>query len=814
MSGPVRTSSLSLTPWQQFRKSVRGVVHRLLVLYAVVGVLGSVASLFISGGPAFEDPAPSASAGFDPDVANSWNRFNAEDVAVEPSWTVGDVESAGEGARGGDVVTLRGTQSVLDTARVRTAIAGTRYLVVLTPPTPLGASEATRLRDNSVQQFWADQHGVVVVMVHGQQVVLPYGKLSPTIIFDIPSAGLPQREAYRTGDVTDTALSVIASARKEGGGGDEDPGTLDAASVALTNTRAPTAGELAPVTKALDAGPLYVDPSITDPPAYDRAWSTISVGTAPKIVLLPFARSGTAVDWTSALAARYPHTAILVMTGKWIESADVDRDQVLAAMWQTYAVGEFALASSPPAYEPILDWVTSVAGIARAAAAQHTALPAAAPGGIPRWLSYLVLGTSLLIAAAFAVPPLLQRRRRRRSVSTTGPGDQHDALVSTLSDCYLQVGRAADLAIDDAVRTRTCSALDVADANLQALRSMPRDPIAVDDRRQQQAAARAAWFALDEAARIVGRPDLRPDTLSPGLQPRPAAPGSLPPAPRRSRRSVKLTIGWPLVVVVVLALAFLFSVGSTLVGLLGRSTGLTGESPATLRTSNTAGLDGPERAGAEQAIADRALMLVHSQGDFMTAGRTGDAVAAAYPDAIVFVLRDGKVDDVEIGRDAAVPGYDVYSLIKDYYPVQTAAGTDPVPQARQLVLLYDRLAAEGSIRGAIRARFDGPPRPWPLIIIVVVLTLVAAALIIRFGAGAASRRLTSETDLQAQREALSLRLAGAQENWIEHDNPGSRAAEWARRARDLQSRIATSDTGDIPGLARQIDELHAELSRR
>lgn len=818
MNDPSRPASLPRTPWQELKGRLLRLLRGLLIMYAVVGVVGSVASLLIARAPAFDDSGTSSSADFDEDVANSWNRFNADDATAGPSWTLDQVKAAAGDARGGHIVTLRGSQSVIDATQVEKALAGTRYVVVLTPPTPLGASETTRLRDNTAQQSWADQQGISLVLVHGQQVVIPYGKLNRTIIFDIPAAGLPQREAMRTGDVTATVLSVIDSALGRDADGADDPGTPAAASVALTNTRAPTTVELSPVTKALDAGPFYVDPSVSDPPSFHTGWSALATGGHVKVVLLPFAKSGTAVDWTDALAARYPNTAILVMTGKWIESAGIDRERVLAALWQTYAVGEFALASSPPAYAQILDWVTGVAGIARAAAEQHTSLPAAAPGGIPRWLSYLILGTSLLIAAAFGVQQLWQRRRTRRPGGSTR-GEWRDSLLTTMTTCYLQVGQAADLAFDDGVRARTRSALDVADSALQALRAMPRDPLAADDRHQQRNAAREAWFALEEAAEIVGRPDLRPGTLSPGLQPDPADEPSSPSLLRRRKRiagvRTKRPFRWLTWVVVVALLGF---GASTVFGTVIRGGGIgsTAAGPTALRTSNVSGLDGTQRSGVEQAIADRALLLVYDDRRD-AAFDTADAVSAAYPNAVVFVIENGKVGSTGIGTDVAVRGYDEFSLIKDYYPVQFAAGTDPVAQARQLVLLYDRLTAEGSIRGAVRATFDGPERPWVLIVIVVVLALIAAALIIRFGVGAASRRLEAGTEGRALRESLSLRLAGAQQDWLEHGTADSRdqqrAADWAQRARALQERIATAGPADVTPLIAQIDALRAETTR-
>ena len=77
---------------------------------------------------------------------------------------------------------------------------------MVTPPTPLGAVETTRIRDNTVQQAWATPRHLQLIMVHGQEVYLPGPDL---LIRRTPPAGLPMREGLRTGDVTSTVVGVV-----------------------------------------------------------------------------------------------------------------------------------------------------------------------------------------------------------------------------------------------------------------------------------------------------------------------------------------------------------------------------------------------------------------------------------------------------------------------------------------------------------------------------------------------------------------------------------------------------------------------------
>ncbi|MBE7162819.1 MAG: hypothetical protein INR72_16385, partial [Williamsia herbipolensis] len=605
--------------WQQ---GLRPLLIKLLVLYAVVGVIGAAASLFIASAPAFTTSSAGDGFGdFDEDVADSWNRFNAGVEEAVPSWTVEQAVAAIGDARGGSVVTMDGAGSVVDVDAVTAAVSGTDRLVLVTPPTPLGASETTRLRDNTLQQRWADQHGVSLVLVHGQQVWVPYGQRSKLIVATTPDAGTDLREAMRTGEITPTVLQVLQQladheARKgsardsdepetDTGGGTTDASDVgepvDASTLALTDTRAPTARELAPVVTALDSGQLYTDPAVSSGTDFHAGWSALTDGGPLKVVLLPFAEPGTAIDWTTPLSQRYPGTGIVVLTGKWIESAGLDRELVVSAALQTYAVGGYALASAPPPQAEILDWVSSVGGISRAATAAHAELPAAAPGGIPSWLSYLVLGTSLVIAGAFGV----QQWRRRRTDATRrlSRGDWRDAVLTTLTTCYLEISQAADLAFDEGVRQRARRSLDAGFAAIGALRGMPRDPQADDDRRQQAAAAQQAWTAIDEAAVGVGRDDLRPGTVSPALRPtpieprRPAQPfGGRPALTGRHRSAIRKAF-------VTVGVAFIGVVVGTVI--VSRSVSSGAGSPVELRDSNVAGLQGDALAAVQRAIGDR-----------------------------------------------------------------------------------------------------------------------------------------------------------------------------------------------------------------
>lgn len=149
-----------MTPWQRLKRQLQQQLRWLLILYAVVGLIGSLITLFVAVAPKFDSAPVGSAPDFGRDFADSWNRFNDGTATTTPSWTVDEVIDAVGDARGGEVITMDGAQSVVDTAAVRTALAGTDRIVILTPPTPLAASETTRLRDNSVQQSWADEHGL------------------------------------------------------------------------------------------------------------------------------------------------------------------------------------------------------------------------------------------------------------------------------------------------------------------------------------------------------------------------------------------------------------------------------------------------------------------------------------------------------------------------------------------------------------------------------------------------------------------------------------------------------------------------------
>ena len=102
MSVPVGDRPEPPTLRQEAKQRFLGVLRFLLVLYAVVGVVGSVASLFIDRAPDFDSSPLSAAPDFGDDVADSWNRFNADDASAPPSWTVDQLEAAAGDVRGGE----------------------------------------------------------------------------------------------------------------------------------------------------------------------------------------------------------------------------------------------------------------------------------------------------------------------------------------------------------------------------------------------------------------------------------------------------------------------------------------------------------------------------------------------------------------------------------------------------------------------------------------------------------------------------------------------------------------------------------------
>lgn len=253
-------------------------LRALLGAYVVLALVSAILTMVVAAASPSFNADNGGSDALTSDVADSISRFNQDTDTEEPSWTGDDFLAAAAGHEsGGQIVRMPGADTYLDDAAITAATAGTKVLVVVTPPTPLGAVEKTRVRDNTVQKYWAQKRGLSVVMVHGQEVYLPGPDL---FLLSTPSTGIPMREGMRTGDATSTVIYVAKTAAVY------VPGTSDyedithagsdattAKALALTDTRAPTEAELAPITAALDSGNLYVDPSISPRPEYKKAWA-------------------------------------------------------------------------------------------------------------------------------------------------------------------------------------------------------------------------------------------------------------------------------------------------------------------------------------------------------------------------------------------------------------------------------------------------------------------------------------------------------------------------------------------------------------
>ena len=530
-----------------------------------------------------------------------------------------------------------------------------------------------------------------------------------------------------------------------------------AADLRLTGTRAPTATELAPVVGVLDRGDFYADPSITPAPTDHSAWAMAGAGKPVKVVVLPFADpSARAVDWTTPLAARYPQAVVLVMTGKWIESAGTDRQVMVDAINQTYGLGGFAIAASAPAYDTILDWVTGIDSSAQSSHAFSRSLPVLPDTSFPRWLAYLLLATSLIIAAGFVVNFVLGRRR-----SATGtPRERWRAQVLTgLTDAYVTLSAAPVLGPGGPGLSSTVQGrLDQAYATLLQLRG--------EDLGAASSAAelvQSAWSDLDAAAKSLHRPDAAPSTTLPkSARHEPAAPPRRAVRRRRWPRPLRLTLWLALAAVGLGAAVLVFSLfrGTT------RSYTSAAQDLTPLRTSSVASFAGAAATTAttdaiRAVIGDRASLIaeIGDHGSKFDSIDLADQIADAYPNAVAFVVRDGAIESASLGSDAATSGYDDYSLIDDYYGVQLE-GSGDLAVARQIALLYDRLGSSHSIRPGLRSTYDPPGPPWVLIAIGLVLAMGVAALLVRFGTGRVLRAGESDQDERAVRDALRLRIAG------------------------------------------------------
>ena len=793
-------------------RPIRSRPHRVfrlaLLVYLMISVAVALISLF-----AVHPEAPFAASAGGPgtdafsDPADDWSRFNQGTTTEQPSWSGDAFLAAVAHAVGGQIVRMPGAQTYLDASVVSAATRGSNLLVVVTPPTPLGAVQTTRARDNTAQESWANPRKLRLIMVHGQEVYLPYASDQDLLAATTPGSGLPMREGMRTADATDSVLKIVQEELADRAGKDDvtvpDPPGSDAytaAALALTGARPPTAAELRPVEAALDRADLYADPSITPAPTFKPAWSAVGQGREVKVVLLPYADpTGPPVDWTGALARRYPNAVVLVMTGKWIESAGTNRQTMVDSIIATYNLGGFSFAASAPAFSQTLDWVTGIDAAAVSSHAFARPLPRLPDTAFPRWIAYLLLGTAAIIAAGFGISYWLDRRRSARQ-DATAP-DWPGAAVGGLAGAYLQLSSAPFVgpggpSTPAPVQRR----LDAAYATLLELHGTE-----VGDHAERL--VQSAWSQLDVAAGALVRPDLGPSASLPAALRHAPRPRSTPGGPGLPVRGAPARHWRRLVPVAAVGILLLITIPRLITtGTADHSFDLT-----QLRTSNIGEFSAPRNPAAAtlaSIVGNRALFVVQL-GDARTddADELADQIVETYPDAVAFVLTDGDIEGASIGGQASTSGYDENDFLDDYYDQQNTA-TGDVAVTRQLALLYDRLGAGGSIRVAQRSVYDAPATPWLLIAAGLVLAMLAAAVLIRFAVRRVVTGLELGQDEQAERTALTLRLAGAASHRLtaaRDPDPGN--PDRTTRIAQLAGRISHARSDQFDELSTEIDDL-------
>lgn len=778
-------------------------------MYVVFGIVAGIGILTFGPSAPF-DPSDSSSAldRLSSDPAGSTSRFNSGAAEQEPSWSADDFLAAVKGHdSGGQIVRMPGAQTYLDDAAVEAAIAGSNLVVVVTPPTPLGAVEKTRVRDNTVQKFWAAKRGLTVIMVHGQAAYLPGPDL---YIRTTPQGGIPMREVMRTADMTPSVIYVATESVQHANKNDQPreyppgSGATTAKDLALTDTRAPTSAELAPITKKLNSGNLYVDPSIKHKPKYNKAWGDVAPGKKLKVVILPFAKPGTAIDYTAALKKKYPHDAILVMTGKWVESAGINRQTMVDAMIQTYGLGGFALDEASQQHAgKILDWITSIDASATESHAFARPLPVLPKPGFPRWASYLLLATSLVIAAGFGVDFLLSKRPNAAELN-----GQHwrDRVAGGFAASYLDLSSAPYLGKDGSLDKPASvqHLLDSAYADLLTLRGINVDK----SHKRAEHLADTIWHALDKAAAALDRPEAGPTQTMPATLRTAPDPATVKEDRERQTKMHNQIRGWLITVCVIGGL-----VGGFLLLNKVREANMDDHpdmNVTALSTSNimTVGVDGVDVKALRHIVGDRGMLVAVSNKSGEYNSDLAYNMAKNYPDAVVFVIKDGEVDSAEIGSSVQEGDYDRYSLIDDYTGLgNSEAGNAPL--VRQLALLYDRLGADGSIDNVNRTTYDPPSPPWGWIAAGLAVSLAAAGLMVRTGTRQAAARERERTEQRAAREALATRAAGIallllkarDESTSDTERLASLGAEYSA----LLQRLDEVDPGDIDTLRSDID---------
>ncbi|GAB3298661.1 hypothetical protein EK0264_17145 [Epidermidibacterium keratini] len=766
------------------------------VAVLVIGLLGIVLSTvsLLRSPELYRTSSSGELPDFADDPANSWGDYNEGVPEAEPAWTADDfIAAVGDGGPG-RIVAMPGAASYLDTAAIEAMIAGSDVLVVVTPPSPLGAIETTRVRDNTVQKYWADERGIRLVMVHGTEAYLPASDNSGLIVGATPDAGIPIRDALVYNDATSAVQHVID--RYRGYESPPSPPVPTSAAELQPAGRAPTDAELAPVVQTLQTGTPYVAPGVAGPVEADLS----GLGADVKVAVFDYAAPGQFVDYASALRAAFPGSAVVVVTGSWVQTTGLDEQLSSDVMMQIAAIGGFPLASARPDPTRLLDLFSSAYEVAAAGAAAHSDLPSE-PEGLPRWVALLMLGASIVLVLGFFAGSLLEWRGRRKESWQ----QRRDRLAGQLAERYVAIGAVLSLSLrpDTGVARRQ---LDAAYSSVLQLRGADKDSV--------DAIALTAWDSLDAAVREIGEEQLGPSAaLSAADRPKPAAPAASPASPAPTSDRVRRR--WLPWAIALIAGSYVFL---NLFGSVAGSLGLDNRSSAQidpLASSSVMSTGGDlDIETIRGVVGTRSMMVVYDDsGDSGSRYALGQNVAAAYPKALVFIVADGEIDTAEIGDEAAVDGYDVYALIEDYYPVQYAAGSDPVAQARQLAILYDRLVAEGKINGIDRLQYESQI-PWTPVAIGMVLALVVAAFVIRAAIVRLARWRSERDETTGEREALSLRLAETSRQLLHASDPSPGVlAGFARREAALAAEVAAADPSGFAALRARIEAFDDEVGR-
>jgi hypothetical protein len=372
------------------------------------------------------------------------------------------------------VVRLPGAVAQWDEARVQRAIGDHDARILVAPP---GLDEAERKRVSEAKsQVEGDEREVLTIV----------GTTVSGGILEVSPSTLDERRAeFALGDVTDMIVYLLAELW------DQPTPTGGSADF---RWRTPTDAELAPVEAALRSDGRYVaaDATLTEVPQ-DAARRAFGDKT-PLVAAFPRQPFGEPVpDYGAALTARFPDRPVIVLYGLWVSYHGPDADAFAdVAAASTYAQFGNYLSSRAYPQDAILgvylDRVTDI----RYAGLFDRPLPYQPPDPLRVTLPVL----PWVFAACVAVFVMLSARAVRKPRGLPR-GTGAIARLGALTALAIEVSGLTDGDSD--------VALTVALAKLASARE------ALGERRKPDMFLDDAHARLDEVARLLGRPDYRPD---------------------------------------------------------------------------------------------------------------------------------------------------------------------------------------------------------------------------------------------------------------------------------------------------------------